>query len=88
MEKDGTISRGGRVNYERGVKRPSETVLVVESADVRKEITWDQTERMGEWRDLGVFDLKSGATLEIDVARSTGTVIADVFALEPTSKNN
>ena len=54
----------------------------------RKEITWDQTERMGEWRELGIFDLKAGATLEMDVARSTGTVIADVFALEPISKKN
>ena len=86
--KDGVFRLWGRVNYEWDVKRPSETVLVVASGGIRKEITWDQTERMGEWRELGVFDLKADATLELDVARSTGTVIADVFALEPILRNN
>jgi hypothetical protein len=41
---------------------------------------------MGEWIDLGVLSLEKGATLTIDPEASTGTVIADGFALMPETR--
>ena len=50
------------------------------------DLKWDQTQRMGEWIDLGVLPLEKGATLTIDPTASTGTVIADGFALVPETR--
>ena len=41
---------------------------------------------MGEWIELGQFDLGKEAKLIIDVKASTGTVIADGFAIVPMDK--
>lgn len=79
----GTYRLYGRVNYEWNVKVPSATAVAVVAGDVRHEFFWNQTVKMGEWIALGEFDLHPGARLEIDLSRSRGTVIADVFAIEP-----
>jgi hypothetical protein len=36
---------------------------------------------MGEWREIGVFELDKGATLTINAKESKGTIIADGFAV-------
>jgi hypothetical protein len=61
--------------------QPSSTALTIESGGRKTDFRWDQTLRMGEWVDLGVFELAPGASLVIDTEKSEGLVIADGFAL-------
>ena len=86
VEKAGRFRLWGKVNYMWNVSRPSSTALTVTSGDARHSLEWDQTVLMGEWARLGEFDLAPGATVEIDVSRSTGTILADVFAVEPVNE--
>jgi hypothetical protein len=58
-------------------------VLTVESDGRKTDFKWDQTQRMGEWTNLGVFDLAPGSTLVLDPEKSKGMVIADGFAVVP-----
>ena len=83
VDRPGKFRLYGKVPYHWMVKKPSSTAITVENGADRKEFRWDQTRSMGEWIDLGVFDLDKGARLVIDAKASTGTVIADGFAISP-----
>ena len=76
----------GKVPYLWNVIGESSTAITVKSGNAGKSFTWNQTVRMGEWINLGEFELAPGATLTIDPAASSGTVIADAFAVVPVSK--
>jgi hypothetical protein len=71
----------GRTPYYWYLVQPSSTALTIESGGRKTDFRWDQTLRMGEWVDLGVFELAPGASLVIDAEKSEGLVIADGFAL-------
>ena len=86
VEKPGRFRLYGKVPYHWKVEKPSSTAIIIESGAERKEIKWDQTFKMGEWIELGLFDLGKEAKLIIDVKASTGTVIADGFAIVPMDK--
>ena len=86
VEKPGRFRLYGKVPYHWKVEKPSSTAIIIESGAERKEIKWDQTFKMGEWIELGQFDLGKEAKLIIDVKASTGTVIADGFAIVPVDK--
>jgi hypothetical protein len=73
----------GRVPYRWNIVSGSSTAIIVKSAEKEIPLKWNQTLRMGEWIDLGEFELTPGATLTVDPAASTGTVIADGFAIMP-----
>ena len=88
VEEAGRYRLHGKVNYEWNVERGSSTLVTVASGGERHEVKWNQTLNMGEWCDLGTFDLKPGATAEIDVSRSVGTVIADAFAVESAEEGS
>jgi hypothetical protein len=83
VEKAGRYRLYGKVPYRWNVKRPASTAVQIRSAGGEVNLKWDQTQRMGEWIDLGVLSLDKGATLTIDPSASTGMVIADGFALVP-----
>ena len=74
VKKPGRYAIKMRVPYTPYVEHPS-------SNGTKKLICVDQTEKMGEWREIGVFELDKGATLAIDARQSKGTVIADGFAV-------
>lgn len=73
----------GKVPYFWKVIRPSSTAITVETVNGEADLKWDQTQRMGEWTDLGAFDLVPGAKLALNPAESKGMVIADGFAVVP-----
>ena len=73
----------GKVPYFWKVIRPSSTAITVETVNGEADLKWDQTQRMGEWTDLGGFDLAPGAKLALNPAESKGMVIADGFAVVP-----
>ena len=81
VEKPGRHAVKMRVPYTPFVKHPSSTVIEIASNGEKKKFSVDQTEKMGEWREIGVFDLAEGATLTIVAAESNGTVVADGFAV-------
>jgi hypothetical protein len=81
VEKAGRFRLYGKVPYWWNVRQPASTALVIKSAQKETKLQWNQTLRMGEWIDLGVFELDCASTLTIDVAASEGSVIADGFAL-------
>lgn len=81
VEKGGRYVLYGKVPYLWNVAHPSETVLTLACGDTVETIRWDQTVRMGEWAELGAFELRPGATLTLDARASRGTVIADGFAI-------
>jgi hypothetical protein len=86
VNKAGRYRLYGKVPYRWNIKRPASTAVRIESAGAAVDLKWDQTQRMGEWIDLGVLPLEKGATLTIDPTASTGTVIADGFALVPETR--
>lgn len=81
VEKPGRYALKMRVPYSPFVKHPSSTQIEIVSNGVKKIIKVDQTEKMGEWREIGVFELDKGATLTINAKESKGTIIADGFAV-------
>ena len=83
VEKSGRYRIYGKAPYFWKVTRPSATAFTVESEGRKTDFKWDQTQRMGEWNDLGVFDLAPGAKLVLDPEKSVGMVIADGFAVVP-----
>lgn len=84
VEKSGRYRLYGKVPYRWDIRQPASTAITVKTSSGDKAIKWDQTEKMGEWIELGVFEFNPGATLTIDPKASKGTVIADAFAVEPT----
>ena len=86
VNKAGRYRLYGKVPYRWNIKRPASTAVRIESVGTAVDLKWDQTQRMGEWIDLGVLPLEKGATLTIDPTASTGTVIADGFALVPETR--
>lgn len=72
-----------RVPYTPYIEHPSTTVIDVFSGGEKRTFAVDQTVKMGFWRQLGVLELEKGATLTVNAAISTGTVIADGFAVVP-----
>ena len=83
VDKTGRYRLYGRVPYLYRVKRPASTMIRIESGGDVYNLEWDQTQRTGEWIDLGKFSLKPGAVLFIDPVESKGTVVADGFAIAP-----
>ncbi|MBO7237008.1 MAG: hypothetical protein J6V45_02860, partial [Kiritimatiellae bacterium] len=81
VEKSGRYALKMRVPYSPFVKHPSSTQIEVVSNGAKKIINVDQTEKMGEWREIGVFELDKGATLTINAKESKGTIIAVGFAV-------
>lgn len=81
VEKNGRYTLMMRVPYTPFVKHPSSTQIEIVSNGAKEIISVDQTEKMGEWREIGVFELDKGATLTINAKESKGTVIADGFAV-------
>lgn len=81
VEKPGRYALKMRVPYSPFVKHPSSTQIEIVSNGVKKIIKVDQTEKMGEWREIGVFELDKGATLTVNAKESKGTIIADGFAV-------
>ena len=79
--KPGRYALKMRVPYSPYVKHPSSTQIEIVSDGAKKIIKVDQTEKMGEWREIGVFELDKGATLTINAKESKGTIIADGFAV-------
>lgn len=79
--KPGRYALKMRVPYSPFVKHPSSTHIEIVSNGEKKIISVDQTEKMGEWREIGVFELDKGAGLTIDARKSKGLVIADGFAV-------
>jgi hypothetical protein len=83
VDSQGRYRLYGRTPYHWDVIRPSSTAVTVESGGAKTAFKWDQTQRMGEWIDLGAFNLSAGARLVIDPENSEGMVIADGFAIVP-----
>ena len=81
VEKSGRYALKMRVPYSPFVEHPSSTKIEIFSNGAKKIISVDQTEKMGEWREVGVFELDKGATLTINAKESKGTIIADGFAV-------
>lgn len=81
VERPGRYALKMRVPYSPFVKHPSSTQIEIMSNGVKKIIKVDQTEKMGEWREIGVFELDKGATLTVNAKESKGTIIADGFAV-------
>lgn len=81
VEKPGRYAVKMRVPYTPFVEHPSSTQIEIMSNGAKKIIKVDQTEKMGEWREIGVFELDKGATLTINAKESKGTIIADGFAV-------
>ena len=81
VEKPGLYRLMGRINYRWDVKDDSETLVVVFSGGRRIDFKWNQAVRSGEWNEIGAVELSPGATLELDVRSSHGTVVADAFAI-------
>jgi hypothetical protein len=81
VEKPGRYALKMRVPYSPFVKHPSSAQIEIVSNGAKKIIKVDQTEKMGEWREIGVFELDKGATLTINAKESKGTIIADGFAV-------
>ena len=85
VEKSGRYALKMRVPYSPFVEHPSSTVIEIASGGEKKTIRVDQTVKMGQWREIGIFNLESGASLVIKAEQSNGTVIADGFAIVPVS---
>ena len=81
VERPGRYALKMRVPYSPFVKHPSSTQIEIMSNGAKKIIKVDQTEKMGEWREIGVFELEKGSTLTINAKESKGTIIADGFAV-------
>lgn len=71
----------GKVPYSWNYKAGSATAFEVVSAGRTTSFEFDQTRNSGEWATLGTFDLAPGATLRIVGAKSSGSVVADGFAI-------
>ena len=59
------------------------TAYEISSGGAVAEVAVDPVLRMGEWNELGVFDLAPGAVLRVMPSKSVGRVIADGFAVAP-----
>ena len=81
--KAGRYALMGRVPYLYNNKSESETEMEISSGGEETRFTVNQIIGTGDWRKLGVFDLAPGATLRIRPSASSGTVIADGFAIAP-----
>lgn len=73
----------GKVPYHWNMVAESKTVCEIESAGRKEILTWHPTVNSGTWCHLGDFQLEKGAVLRLLGARSTGTIIADGYALKP-----
>ena len=71
----------GRCPYLHNANVDSETIMEITSGGRAVRFTVNQAVGMGAWRQIGEFDLESGATLRIIPSESHGVVIADGFAL-------
>ena len=62
--------------------------LVIRSGGREFRVEWNQLPGSGFWRDLGVFDLEPGATLELRRSKSCRrrSIIADGFAIVPEKR--
>ena len=83
VEKAGRYRIYFNVPYHWNAKRPMRTVYEVFSGGATTEAAADPALRMGEWNELGVFDLAPGAVLRVIPSKSVGRVIADGFAVAP-----
>lgn len=85
VKKAGQYRLMGKINYKWECQNDSSTAITIISNNEQTSIDWNQAVGTGEWIELGTFQLTLGATLEIDVKKSYGTVIADGFAIVPVS---
>ena len=83
VEKAGRYRVYFNVPYHWNSKHPMRTAYEVLSGGAVAEASADPIVRMGEWNELGVFDLEPGAVLRIVPSKSVGRVIADGFAVSP-----
>ena len=81
VEMTGRYRLLGRINYRWDVEDDSETAVAVFSGGRRVNLKWNQAVRSGEWNEIGVVELSPGASLELDVKASRGTIVADAFAI-------
>jgi len=83
VEKAGRYELYGRIPYCWWAKPGSRTRLEVVSDGKTVCLDWDQGLETGTWRRIGVVELVPGAVLKIVPAKSSGTVVADGFAICP-----
>ena len=85
VPKAGRYALKGLVNhlFNRGVAPIVD--LTVRSGGTESRFEWNQYVESGTWRDLGMFELEPGATLELRPSPKSisPTVFADGFAIVP-----
>ena len=72
-----------KVPYNWWVKPGRVTAVDITSGGKTVRATYDQGYAMGQWQQIGEYDLAPGATLAIIPSASKGPVFADGFALSP-----
>jgi len=83
VEKAGRYRLHAIVPYFWEATRYGTTAYEISSGGEVKEFSSRIGIRMGEWKELGEFDLEPGAVLRVIPGKSTGRVIADGFAVSP-----
>ena len=71
----------GRIPWQHSAKPGSRTVLKLVGPGFSHRLTVDQGLAPGTWRTFGTYELAPGASLRILAGESSGTVVADGFAL-------
>ena len=74
VEKAGRYRIYFNVPYHWNAKRPMRTAYEISSGGAVAEVAVDPVLRMGEWNELGVFDLAPGAVLRVIPSKSVGRV--------------
>ena len=83
ITKSGRYRLLGRIPWHHSAKPGSMTVMKLVGPGFSYRFTADQGMAPGTWRPIGTFELAPGARLRILAGESTGTVVADGFALVP-----
>ena len=83
VKTSGRYTLMGNTPYLCFAKPGGKTAFELSSGGKTTSFTADQTQVTGQWYRIGEFDLEPGATLTIVPAKSSGSTIADGFALVP-----
>ena len=85
VEKADRYALKGIVPHLFNLPDPPIVELVIRSGGREFRVEWNQYAGSGFWRDLGMFELEPGATLELRRSRSCRckSVVADGFAIVP-----
>lgn len=77
----------GRIPYLWFAKPGSSTAFEISSGTNLFSFAFDQGQETGQWRRIGEFELAPGATLRLVGGKSSGTVVADGFAVVPIANS-